>query len=269
METIYLGSGAEMPIIGTGTNTYGKENNKYDGTITGDTTELDQAIAVGYRHIDTAISYRNESVVGDAVVKSGLPRDAFFLTSKIPGRPEYVGTDEAVHNAVRASLNALRTDYIDLYLIHHPWDNLEEMLYVWKILENYVDEGVLRTIGVSNFDETQLQYLLDHGRIKPATNQIQSHPGHWNHGIIEFCQANGVTPVAWGPLSRVQDSDRAMLTEIGAKYGKTWAQVALRYQIERGVAVIPKSHNSERQKQNLALFDFELTKEEKTRITDL
>lgn len=269
METIYLGSGAEMPIIGTGTNTYGKENNKYDGTITGDTTELDQAIAAGYRHIDTAISYRNESVVGDAVVKSGLPRDAFFLTSKIPGRPEHVGTDEAVHNSVRASLNALRTDYIDLYLIHHPWDNLEEMLYVWKILENYVDEGVLRAIGVSNFDETQLQYLLDHGRIKPATNQIQSHPGHWNHGIIEFCQANGVTPVAWGPLSRVQDSDRAMLTEIGAKYGKTWAQVALRYQIERGVVVIPKSHNSERQKQNLALFDFELTKEEKTRITEL
>ncbi|WP_373790936.1 aldo/keto reductase, partial [Jeotgalibaca porci] len=115
METIYLGSGAEMPIIGTGTNTYGKEKNKYDGAITGDTTELDQAIAAGYRHIDTAISYRNESVVGDAVVKSGLPRDAFFLTSKIPGRPEHVGTDEAVHNSVRASLNALRTDYIDLY----------------------------------------------------------------------------------------------------------------------------------------------------------
>ena len=136
-------------------------------------------------------------------------------------------------------------------------------------MENYVSEVVLRAIRVSNSDETQLHYLLDHGRIKPATNQIQSHPGHWNHGIIEFCQANGVTPVAWGPLSRVQDSDRAMLTEIGAKYGKTWAQVALRYQIERGVAVIPKSHNSERQKQNLALFDFELTKEEKTRITEL
>ena len=148
METITLNTGIELPIVGTGTNTYGKENNDYQGKINGDTTELDQAISLGYRHIDTAISYRNESVIGDAVKKSKLPREEFFLTSKIPGRPEYIETTEAVHQAVADSLNALKTDYIDLYLIHHPWDNNEEIFTVWRILEEYVDKGVLKAIGV-------------------------------------------------------------------------------------------------------------------------
>lgn len=269
METITLTHGVEMPIIGTGTNTYGKENNKYDGVITGDTTELDHAIAAGYRHIDTAISYRNETVIGDAVAKSRIARDEFFLTSKIPGQPEYVSTDEAVHNSVKHSLNALKTDHIDLYLIHHPWEDLDEMVYVWKILENYVDEGILRAIGVSNFDETQLQHILEHARIKPAVNQIQSHPGKWNHDIIEFCQDKGIVPVAWGPLSRVKDDARHKLGEIAQKYGKTWAQVTLRYQIERGVAVIPKSHNAGHQQKNLEIFDFTLTEEEKAVISQL
>lgn len=269
METVTLTGGVEMPIVGTGTNTYGKENNKYDGIITGDTGELESAIAAGYRHFDTAISYRNEAVVGDAWAKSGINRKNFFITSKIPGRPEYVGTDEAVHNAVKSSLSALKTDYIDLYLIHHPWEDLDEMVYVWKILENYVDEGILKAIGVSNFDENQLQFLLDHARIKPAVNQIQSHPGHWNHDIIEFCQDKGCVPVAWGPLSRVTEEAREKLAAIGEKYGKTWAQVALRYQIERGVVVIPKSHDSNRQAQNLAIFDFVLSDDDKKIISQL
>lgn len=269
METIRLAHGVEMPVVGTGTNTFGKEDHQYMGAITGDTSELKHAIAVGYRHFDTAISYRNETVVGDALHDSGVDRSEFFVTTKIPGRPEYVGTDAAVHDAIRGSLRDLRTDYIDLLLIHHPWEDLDEIVYVWKMLESYVDEGIIKAIGVSNFDEKELTHLLQHARIKPAVNQIQSHPGHWNDAIIAFCQKHGIVPVAWGPLTRIHDDARAELVKIGEKYGKTWAQVALRYQVERGVVVIPKSHDVERQKQNLDIFDFELTEEEKLKISQL
>lgn len=269
MQTVTLNTGILMPVIGSGTNTYGKEGNQYGGAINGDTTELANAIKAGYRHFDTAISYRNESVVGDAWKKSGLPRETFFLTSKIPGRPEYTETEEAVHQAVKSSLEALQTDYIDLYLIHHPWDNLDEILAVWRVLEDYVDKGTLKAIGVSNFDEEQLGYLLEHARIKPAANQIKSHPGDWNDSIVDYSLQNEVVPVAWGPISRTDDEAKAKLNEIGEKYGKNWAQVSLRYQIERGVVVIPKSHNAKRQKANFEIFDFELTEEERNLIASL
>ncbi len=269
MKEIKLNTGIMMPIVGSGTNTYGKENNDYSAPINGDTTELDSAIAAGYRHFDTAISYRNEAVVGDAIKKSGLPREEFFITSKIPGRSPHFDNDEAVRQSVKQSLEALQTDYIDLYLIHHPWDDLDHMVAVWKVLEDYVDKGVLKSIGVSNFDEKQLAHMIEHARIKPSTNQIKSHPGDWNDDLVSYSLANDVIPVAWGPISRTDNEAKAKLTEIGEKYGKNWAQVSLRYQLERGIVVIPKSHNAERQKENLNLFDFKLTQKEQAIIKGL
>lgn len=269
MEFITLNTGIQMPIVGSGTNTFGKVDRQYMGEINHDTTELLAAIEAGYRHFDTAISYRNEEVVGKAVKESGIPREAFFLTSKIPGKPEHTNCEHAVLEAVTSSLYHLGTDYIDLYLIHHPWDNLEEMVLVWNILEKFVDQGTIKAIGVSNFNEKQLAYLLEHARMKPAVNQIESHPGKWNHDLIAFSLANEVIPEAWGPLTRVSDEDKKVLTTIGDTYGKTWAQVILRYQIERKVIVIPKSHDIQRQKENLAIFDFALTKEEREKISQL
>lgn len=269
MEFVTLNTGIEMPLLGTGTNTYGKLERRYDGEITGDTSELASAIELGYRSIDTAISYRNESVIGDAVKQSGLAREEFFITSKLPGTPEYTASREAVEKGIAFSLSQLQVEYIDLYLIHHPWDNLEEMVQVWKVLEEYVDKGVLKAIGVSNFDVEQLQYLLDHARIKPAVNQVKSHAGNWNDEVIDFGRQHGVVGEAWWPLSGVDEAARAQLTEIGERYGKTWAQVTLRYQVQRGVIVIPKSHNSERQAANINLFDFELTDDEMLLIAKL
>lgn len=269
MIIVKLNTGIEMPIIGTGTNTFGKENRDYNGKINGDISELSSAIQQGYRHIDTAISYRNESVVGDAIQKSEIAREEFFITSKIPGRPEYTRDRESVVRGIEESLKALQTEYIDLYLIHHPWEEMDEMVAVWKVLEEYVDQGVLKAIGVSNFDETQLEYLLANARIAPAVNQIQSHPGHWNHDLIRYSLSKNVIPVAWGPLSRVTAEAQNTLAEIGERYNKTWAQIALRYQIERGVVVIPKSHNAERQKLNLDIFDIELLPEERQTIAKL
>lgn len=269
MEYLTLNTGIQIPFIGSGTNTFGKVNQQYDGDINDDTTELMTAIGAGYRHFDTAISYRNERVVGLAIKQSQLPREDFFITSKIPGRPEYVSSEKAVLDSIASTLEALETTYIDLYLIHHPWGNLEEMLLVWKILERFVDEGMIKAIGVSNFDEKQLSYLIEHARIKPAVNQVESNPGNWNHPLIAYCLQNQVIPEAWGPLKKVDDDMREVLAQIGEKYHKSWAQVLLRFQIERNVVVIPKSHNPQRQKENLALFDFSLTNDERVTIENL
>lgn len=269
MEFLTLNTGIQIPYIGSGTNTFGKENHQYDGKINDDTSEILSAIGAGYRHFDTAISYRNERVVGLAIKKSQLPREAFFITSKIPGKPGYVSSEKAVLDAVDSTLKALDSPYVDLYLIHHPWENLEEMVLVWKVLEKFVDEGKIKALGVSNFDEKQLHYLLEHSRIKPAVNQVESNPGNWNHEIIEYSLKNKVIPEAWGPLKKVDEKAQATLTEIGQRYNKTWAQVLLRYQIERNVIVIPKSHNLQRQKENLDLFDFSLSNEERAIIGQL
>ena len=269
MKTVTLNTGSQMPIIGSGTNTYGKENRDYQGKINFDTSELASAIAAGYRHFDTAISYRNEAVVGKAWQASGLPREDFFLTSKLPGRAEFTANEAAVVAGIEQSLTALATDYLDLYLIHHPWDNFAEMLNVWRVLESYVDQGKLKAIGVSNFDQSLLSALIKEARIQPAVNQIESHPGHWQHDLIAYCQSVGVVPEAWGPLSRVSESSRQTLSAIGANYSKTWAQVILAYQLDRGVVVIPKSHNAQRQADNLAVFDVNLTAAEKAIIAAL
>lgn len=267
MEFVTLNTGIQLPVIGSGTNTFGKVDRAYMGEINGDITELLDAIELGYRHFDTAIAYRNEAVVGQAIQASGIARKEFFLTSKIPA--DRAKSEADVRQAVQDSLAALDTDYIDLYLIHHPWEDLAGMLSAWQILEEYVDKGVLKAIGVSNFSEKEVSYLLENGRIKPAVNQIESHPGKWNDSIIDYSLVHQVVPEAWGPLTRVSEEAKQILTSIGEKHNKTWAQIILRYQVERGVVVIPKSHNKERQALNLELFDFELTAEERAVIGKL
>lgn len=268
MKFVTLNTGVKLPVVGSGTNTFGKAGHEYMGEINGDTTELLEAIEGGYRHFDTAISYRNETVVGKALKESGKAREEFFVTSKIPGEAEYTKNAAAVKKGVQSSLEALDTDYIDLYLIHHPWNDLDEILEVWKVLEDYVDQGVLKAIGVSNFQEPELKFLVEHARIKPAVNQIESHPGKWQDELINFSVAHKVVPEAWSPL-KVTDAAQHVLSEIGKKYGKTWAQVLLNYQINRGVVVIPKSHHKDRQQQNFEVFDFELTDEENRQIAAL
>lgn len=268
METFLLNTNAEIPVVGSGTNTFGKENHTYQGEINNDTTELRSAIQLGYRHFDTAIAYRNEAVVGKALRDSGLPLSDFFITSKIPGTKEY-RKPAAVKQAVASSLENLGVEAIDLYLIHHPWEDFAEIAAVWQVLEECVEEGKLKAIGVSNFQKLELEYLLNHSDLKPAVNQIESHPGKWNDEIIDYCQKNGIVPEAWGPLSKVSAEVREILTTIGAPYNKSWSQVILRYQYERGVVTIPKSHSAEHQAENLAVFDFQLTPEDHLRIQAL
>ena len=269
MKTLELNNKVIIPIIGTGTNTFGKANNDYMGEINHNTTELIDALNAGYTLIDTAISYRNESVVALGIKQSGVDRSKLFITSKIPADEVYTKDEESIKNAVESSLKALDTEYIDLYLLHRPLEKNEDNVRVWKELEKYVKKGVLKSIGVSNFKVDQLAYLLEHCEIKPTVNQIESHPGLWNDEIIEYCLKNDIIPEAWSPLKHIPEASMEVLKTLGLKYNKTWAQIVLRYQIERNVIVIPKSHNKERQIENLNIFDFSFTEEDKKFIKTL
>lgn len=268
MENIKLNNDVEIPIIGSGTNTYGKEGNQYTGALRGDTEEIDWAIENGYRHFDSAQLYNNEEVVGKGLKKSSLPREDFFITTKLNTRKGFNGADWA-QAEIEKSLDKLQTDYFDLFLIHFPWDNQDEMLEAWSILEDYYNRGLFKAIGVSNFEKDHLELILENCKIKPAVNQIESHVGKWNEELIAIHKDNDIATIAWSPLRGIDENAKQVLEEIGKPYGKTAAQVVLRYQIERNVIVIPKSHNKNRQAQSLDIFDFELTAVERERVAAL
>jgi len=254
--------------VGSGTNTYGKEGNQYAGALRGDTQEIDWAIENGYRHFDSAQLYLNEEVLGNGLKKSSLPREDFFITTKLNTFEGFGGADWA-HAEIERSLEKLQTDYIDLFLIHKPWDDHAEMLEAWTLLEDYYNRGVFKSIGVSNFEKEHLDFLLEQGSIPPAVNQIKSQVGNWNEELIVYNESKGIATVAWSPLRGIDENAKRVLDEIGSRYGKTYAQVVLRYQIERDVIVIPKSHNKDRQAQCLDIFDFELTASDRDRIAAL
>lgn len=268
MEKVRLNNGLSIPLLGTGTNTYGKEDDGYNGELNGNFSALKSAIEMGYRLIDTAISYRNEAGVGETVKKSGVPREEFYLTTKIPAGEEYVKDKETVRKTLDQSLKNLQTDYIDLYLIHKPIEDEEKLRLTWEVLEEYVGKDKIKAIGVSNFTEDHLKQMETFATIKPAVNQIQSNPKNWNDTLIKFLLKNDIRPQAWGPM-KATDEQKEILTEIGKSYEKTWAQVILRYQIQRGVVVIPKSHNPENQKANIDSLNFSLSDEDMTKVDEL
>lgn len=268
MEYIRLNNGSIMPIVGTGTNTYGKENNVYTAELNGDFSALESAIELGYRSVDAAVSYRNERGVGKTLANSNIPREEFFITSKIPRQEVYFSTKEAVRNTIDSSLANFETDYLDLYLIHHPIENRDYLRHTWEVLEDYYNEGTLKAIGVSNFNQELLDEIARYSTVKPAVNQIQINLKEKNQELIELLQERGITPVAWGPM-KATDAQKTELSRIGEGYDKTWAQVLLRYQIQRGIVVIPKSHSPQNQAVNLEIFDFKLKDNDMKKIAEL
>ena len=217
---------------------------------------------MGYRLIDTAIYYRNEAVIGKAVKESNVNRSDFFITSKIPEKKEYTKTNESVKHHIEQSLKMLDLDYIDLYLIHFPLETNDDNLRVWRILETYVDKGLIKSIGVSNFNEDQLSYLIKHARVKPVLNQFQSYPGKHQQSLIDFCKANDIIPEAYQSLAKLDVKTKDILIELAKPYGKSWSQIILNYQVNQGLVVIPKSHSKQHQFENIDVFDFELTKKD-------
>ncbi|MEH7249572.1 aldo/keto reductase [Neobacillus niacini] len=268
MDYITLNNGLKMPIVGTGTNTYGKENNEYNGALTNEIPELVSALELGYRSIDAAIIYRNEELVGRVLAESTVPREELFITTKVPGSEEYISSKEATRAAIDNSLKNFQTDYLDLLLIHFPIEDKGQLKNTWEVFEEYYEAGKLKAIGVSNFAKNHLDELKEIAKVQPAVNQIQVNLKEPNSDLLAVLKDEDITPVAWGPM-KGEAHQKEVLDEIGKAYKKSGAQVLLKYQIQRGVIVIPKSHNRENQASNIELFDFVLSAEDIEKIENL
>ena len=256
MEYVTLSNGVKMPILGYGV--YQVTKDECERCV------LD-ALEVGYRSIDTAQSYFNEEEVGSAMKKSGIPREEIFLTSKV--WVEHYGY-EKTKKSVEESLRKLQTDYLDLMLLHQPFN---DYYGAYRALEDLYDEGKLRAIGVSNFYPDRLVDLASFTRIPPMVNQIETHVLNQRTEDHEWMGKYHVAHEAWAPFGEGRGGlfDNEVLKQIGKKYGKTTAQVMLRWNIQRGVIVLPKSAHKERMIQNLDIFDFTLTDEDMNAIAGL
>lgn len=256
MNYVTLENGVKMPQLGYGVYQVTKEECER--------CVLD-ALKVGYRLFDTAQSYFNEEEVGNAIVKSGVSREEIFLTSKV--WIYHYGYEEC-RKSVLESLRKLKTDYIDLMLLHQPFS---DYYGAYRALEDLYDEGKIKAIGISNFYPDRMVDLASFTRIKPMINQIEIHPYHQQVFSKEWHDKYGVQLEAWAPFGEGRKNmfELSELKEIGDKYGKTVAQVILRWHLQRGIVVIPKSTHLERMKENFNVFDFELAQEDMDVISKL
>lgn len=256
MEYVTLTNGVKMPILGYGVYQVTKEECER--------CVLD-ALKVGYRSIDTAQSYFNEEEVGSAIQKSGIAREDIFLTSKV--WIENYGY-EACKKSVEESLKKLQTEYLDLMLLHQPFS---DYYGAWRALEDLYEEGKLRAIGVSNFYPDRLVDLASFTKISPMVNQVETHVFHQQTEANEWMKKYHIVHEAWAPFAegRQDAFSNAVLAEIGRKYGKTSAQVMLRWNIQRSVIVLPKSTHKERMEENFNVFDFTLSEEDMEVISRL
>lgn len=256
MNYVTLANGVKMPQLGYGVYQVTKEECKR--------CVLD-ALDVGYRAIDTAQSYFNEAEVGEAIAESGIDRKEIFLTTKV--WIEHYGYEQAKESVLQ-SMEKLKTDYIDLVLLHQPF---ADYYGAYRALEDLYEEGKLRAIGVSNFYPDRLVDIASFARIKPMVNQIETHPLNQQIEAHEWLKKYGVIHEAWAPFGEGRGNmfTNPVLQKLGDKYNKTVAQVILRWQLQRGIVVIPKSTHKERMAQNLDLFDFTLTNEDMQAIASL
>lgn len=256
MEYVTLSNGIKMPIVGYGVYQVSKEECER--------CVLD-ALKAGYRSLDTAQSYFNEEEVGNAIQKSGVPREDIFLTTKV--WIEHYGYDEC-RKSVETSLKKLKTDYLDLVLLHQPF---ADYYGAWRALEDLYEEGTIRAIGVSNFAPDRLVDIASFNRIAPMVNQVETHPFNQQTEAKQWMDKYHIQHEAWAPFGEGRKGlfDNPVLTAIGEKYGKSAAQVILRWHIQRNTVVIPKSTHYERMAQNIDVFDFQLTDEDMKQIAAL
>lgn len=254
MEYVTLNTGAKMPILGLGV---------YQIPLAETERAVGEAIKIGYRHIDTAQYYRNEAGVGRAIKSSGLPREEFFITTKV-GTSGYRETKRQVETALRN----LQTNYIDLMLVHWVMSDYQG---TYQALEEAYKEGKLRAIGLSNFNQSQIRGIIDRFDTVPAVLQNEMHVFHQQEAMRAFTKEQGIQFESWAPFGEGAHDifNHPVLTQIGLKYGKTAAQVILRFITQEGVVAIPKSINPDRMAQNFDIFDFDLTAEDLATIRSL
>lgn len=257
MDFVTLNNGIRMPMEGFGVFQIEDANVCEQAVL--------DALNAGYRLIDTAAAYFNEEAVGAAIRKSGIPREELFITTKL--WIQDAGYEKA-KKAFQLSLDKLGLDYLDLYLIHQPFN---DYYGAWRAMEELYEEGKVRAIGVSNFYPDRLADLCVNARIIPAVNQVEIHPFFQQDDALKNMKEFGVQPQAWGPLAEGKHGifTNEILISIASKYGKTVAQVVLRWNVQRGVVVIPKSTRKERIEENLNIWDFALSDEDMANIAKL
>ena len=257
IESVKLNNGIEMPLEGFGVF-------QVPDPAVCEQAVLD-AIATGYRLIDTAAAYMNEEAVGRAIAKCGVPREALFITTKLWVQD---ASYEGAKQAIETSMKKLGLDYIDLYLIHQP---MGDYIGAYRAMEEAYKAGKLKAIGVCNCYPQVLADICETVEIKPAVNQVELHPFFQQENALTLMKEYGVHPEAWGPFAEGNHGifTHPVLTKIGEKYGKSAAQVALRWNVQRGVTVIPKSVHKDRMEQNLAIWDFQLSGEDMAEIAKL
>jgi 2,5-diketo-D-gluconate reductase A len=250
---ITLNNGVQMPILGFGVYQIPAEETEKAVT---------DALAAGYRHIDTAAAYGNEEQVGRAIASSGIARDALFITTKLWVQD---ANEDAAKRAFDTSLSKLGLDYLDLYLMHQP---MNDVYGAWRAMQELNTQGVIKAIGVSNFHPDRLVDIIVNSEIVPAVNQIETHPYYQRAEDQKVMQEHGVQIQSWGPFAEGRNNlfSDPTLSAIGEQHGKSVAQVVLRWLVQRDVVVIPKSVRPERMAENFDIFDFELTAEQMTTI---
>jgi 2,5-diketo-D-gluconate reductase A len=257
MKSVELNNGVEMPILGFGTYQI-DDLEECERSVT-------EALRTGYRLIDTAAAYGNEEAVGRAIEKSDVPRDEVFVTTKLWVQDAGY---ESTKKAFERSMDRLGLDYLDLYLIHQPYG---DVYCSWQAMEDLYEEGTIRAIGVSNFHPDRVMDLMVHNDVVPAINQIETHPFYQRTDDAAFLEEHDIQHESWGPFAEGQNNifEHDVLTTIGDHYGKSAAQVVLRWLIQREVVAIPKSVHDERIAENFDVFDFELTSDEMEAISEL
>ncbi|WP_304234445.1 aldo/keto reductase [Jiulongibacter sediminis] len=257
MQKVKLNNGVEMPILGFGVFQIPDLETCENVVI--------QAIEAGYRLIDTAASYMNEAAVGNSIRNSGVAREELFITTKLWIQKN--GYDDTLR-AFDASMKKLQLDYLDLYLIHQPYG---DVYGEWRAMEKLYKEGRIKAIGVSNFQPDRLMDLMVNNEIKPAVNQVETHPFQQQTDNQKFMAENGIQIESWAPFAEGKNEifSNELLAGIGAKYDKSIAQVILRWLTQRGVVVIPKSARKERMVQNFNSLDFQLSEDEMQSISTL
>jgi 2,5-diketo-D-gluconate reductase A len=259
VPNITLNDGSTIPQLG-----FGVFQIKPEDTADAVKTALD----IGYRHIDTAEMYGNEKEVGEGIRASGIPRDEIFVTSKLNNA---FHEPDAARKAFDTTLADLGFDYIDLFLIHWPLPTQYggDFVSTWNTLIEFADDGRSKSVGVSNFQPDHLERLATETSLVPAVNQIEVHPYFTNEAARQYGKDHGIATEAWSPIAQGKVLDDPVLTDIAAKVGKSTAQVVLRWHIQRGDIIFPKSVTPKRVEENFALFDFELDNDAVTAITEL
>ena len=248
-NTVFLNTNREMPLLGLGVYKATGENEAENSIIS--------AVESGYRLIDTASAYKNEENVGRGIARCGVSRGELFVTTKVWNTAQRIGD---IQGAFDRSLERRKLDYVDLYLIHWPVPGC--YLSTWKELEKIQQSGRALSIGVSNFEIRHLEELAKISNVVPAVNQIECHPLCYPKELIDYCQSRGIQIQAYAPLARGAYLDNDVMCVLGTKYGRTPAQIGLRWAVQKGISVIPKSSHPDRIQSNSQIFDFTIEQED-------